>query len=53
MMGFRSWNVEYAEYDGIILDIMMPRMDGIQVLKKMRSQNCKETGAPSSLPGTV
>ena len=33
--------LEFAEYDGIILDIMMPRMDGIQVLKKMRSQNCQ------------
>lgn len=33
--------LECAEYDGIILDIMMPRMDGIQVLKKMRSQNCQ------------
>lgn len=26
-----------AEYDGIILDIMMPVMDGIQVLKKLRA----------------
>ena len=33
--------LECVEYDGIILDIMMPRMDGIQVLKKMRSQNCQ------------
>lgn len=33
--------LECAEYDGIILDIMMPRMDGIQVLKKLRSQNCQ------------
>lgn len=33
--------LECAEYDGMILDIMMPRMDGIQVLKKMRSQNCQ------------
>lgn len=29
--------LECAEYDGIILDIMMPEMDGIQVLKKLRS----------------
>lgn len=33
--------LECAEYDGIILDIMMPRMNGIQVLKKMRGQNCQ------------
>lgn len=28
-----------AEYDAIILDIMMPKMDGLQVLKKLRSKN--------------
>ncbi len=31
---------EYAassEYDGLVLDIMMPKMDGIAVLKKLRS----------------
>lgn len=27
-----------AEYDGVILDIMMPVMDGMTVLKKLRSQ---------------
>lgn len=27
-----------AEYDGLILDIMMPIMDGMSVLKKLRSQ---------------
>ena len=26
-------------YDGIILDIMMPKMDGITVLKQLRSEN--------------
>ncbi|MCR5484477.1 MAG: response regulator transcription factor [Clostridiales bacterium] len=26
-------------YDGVILDIMMPKMDGITVLKKVREQN--------------
>ena len=25
-------------YDGIILDIMMPKMDGLTVLKKLREQ---------------
>lgn len=28
--------LELAEYDGMILDIMMPKVDGIQVLKKLR-----------------
>lgn len=27
-------------YDGIILDIMMPKMDGFQVLKKLRKEGC-------------
>lgn len=27
------------DYDGVILDIMMPKMDGITVLKKVRQQN--------------
>ena len=27
-----------AEYDGLILDIMMPIMDGMSVLKKLMSQ---------------
>lgn len=34
--------LEYAmtnNYDGVILDIMMPEMDGIEVLKKLRSAN--------------
>lgn len=29
---------ESAEYDGVILDIMMPKMDGHQVLKKLRAR---------------
>lgn len=29
--------LEMAEYDGIILDIMMPVMDGLTVLKKLRA----------------
>ena len=31
--------LESEEYDGAILDIMMPKMDGITVLKKIRAQN--------------
>lgn len=30
--------IKSENYDGIILDIMMPKMDGIEVLKKMRSE---------------
>ena len=30
--------LEAAEYDGAILDIMMPKVDGITVLKKIRAQ---------------
>lgn len=36
--------LEYARsggYDGIILDIMMPKMSGIEVLKQLRSEGCK------------
>lgn len=30
--------LENAEYDGVILDIMMPKLDGISVLRTMRSR---------------
>ncbi|NMF65710.1 response regulator transcription factor [Brasilonema octagenarum] len=30
-----------AEYDIIVLDIMLPQMDGLQVLRKLRSQGLK------------
>lgn len=30
-----------ADYDAIILDVMMPKMDGIQVLEKLRSEGIK------------
>lgn len=33
--------LEGQEYDGAILDIMMPKMDGISVLKKVREQGIK------------
>ena len=40
--GFDAY--EYAssgEYDAVILDVMMPKMDGIQVLKKLREEQIK------------
>ena len=30
--------LELQEYDGVILDVMMPKMDGISVLKQIREQ---------------
>lgn len=33
--------LEAQTYDGVILDIMMPKADGITVLKKIRQQGCK------------
>ena len=30
--------LESGNYDGLILDIMMPRMDGLTVLKKLREK---------------
>ena len=37
--GLDAYNYAKAEnYDGIILDIMMPRMNGIEALKKMRAE---------------
>lgn len=32
---------ESEEYDGIILDIMMPKMSGLEVLKVLRSHGCR------------
>lgn len=29
--------LEFTEYDGVILDIMMPKIDGTEVLRRMRS----------------
>lgn len=30
--------LEANEYDGVILDVMMPRMDGISVLQRLRKR---------------
>ena len=62
--GFDAY--EYAsagDYDAVILDVMMPKMDGIQVLERLRSDGVKtpimmltargqkETASPDSTPG--
>ena len=31
-------HIDMADYDGIILDIMMPKMDGLAVLRQMRAE---------------
>ena len=36
--------LDYAlsgQYDGILLDIMMPRLDGLQVLRGLRAAGCR------------
>lgn len=36
--GLEAWDyIQAAEYDAVILDIMMPKLDGLSVLKKMRA----------------
>ena len=32
-----------GDYDGVILDLMMPRMDGIEVLRRLREQPAPRT----------
>ncbi len=40
--GQKAWEyIQMTAYDGIILDIMLPKMDGLTVLKKMRAAGKK------------
>ncbi|WP_066719759.1 response regulator transcription factor [Clostridium sp. Marseille-P299] len=40
--GAEAYNyLQSSNYDGVILDIMMPKMDGITVLKRIREQGIK------------
>lgn len=32
-----------GDYDGIILDVMMPKMDGLEVLSRLREMGCRTT----------
>lgn len=32
---------ETTEYDAIILDLMLPKIDGIEILKRLRAGGCK------------
>src|SRR4051812_11840107 len=35
------WLATSGEYDVIVLDIMLPKIDGIEVLKRLRAKGCK------------
>jgi len=40
--GEEAWSyIEFTDYDGIILDIMMPKINGLDLLKKVRAKNIK------------
>lgn len=40
--GTSAWDyAQNEQYDGIILDIMMPGMSGLEVLRRLRAQGCR------------
>ncbi|WP_304509556.1 response regulator transcription factor [Anaerotignum sp.] len=40
--GEDAWDfISLTDYDAVVLDIMMPKLNGIEVLKRMRSKNIK------------
>ena len=41
---------QVGEYDGIILDIMMPKMDGLQVLSVLRGRGSRTACSSASAP---
>ena len=47
--GIDAYNYAIAQdYDGIILDIMMPGMDGFETLEEIRKENSRNTAADSA-----
>ena len=37
--GEEAWDcLDYTDYDGVVLDIMMPRIDGMEVLRRLRKK---------------
>ena len=55
--GFAAYDyASTGEYDAIVLDVMMPKMDGVQVLQRLREEGvrpgaARTTASPASTPG--